>query len=268
MRFGFVLPGGSTTEQLELAVMADDSGWDGVFVWEAAYGFDAWSLLTAMAMRTSRVRLGTMLTPLPWRRPWKLASQVATLDQLSNGRAILAVGVGAVDDALGRTGEVTDLKERAALLDEGIEVIDKLWRGELVHSGARYEVDLTPRVDMAAFRPVQQPRPPIWVVGKWPYPKSMRRVLRTDGWLPYMDELSPEGVHAGIGWLRTHGMRDDFDVITEGETPAGDHAEAAAIVRPWADAGCTWWMETRWGAFDDIRLDESRARLVAGPPVL
>src|SRR6476469_5602275 len=109
MQFGFVLPGGSTAEQLELAILADASGWDGVFVWEAAYGFDAWSLLTAMAMRTSRVRLGTMLTPLPWRRPWKLASQAATLDHLSDGRAILAVGVGAVDTVLGDTGELTDL---------------------------------------------------------------------------------------------------------------------------------------------------------------
>src|SRR5215471_5920956 len=113
MQFGFVLPGGSTQEQLELAILADNHGWDAVFVWEAAYGFDAWSLLSAMAMRTSRVRLGTMLTPLPWRRPWKVASQVATLDQLSNGRAILAVGVGAVDDALGRTGEIDDLRTRA-----------------------------------------------------------------------------------------------------------------------------------------------------------
>src|SRR3954463_14021864 len=140
VRFGFVLPGGSTAEQVELAVLADESGWDAVFVWETADGFDGWGVLTAMAMRTSNVRLGTMLTPLPWRRPWKLASQVATLDQLSNGRAILAVGVGAVDTGLGDTGEVTDLRERAALLDEGIDVIDELWRGELVHSGERYQV--------------------------------------------------------------------------------------------------------------------------------
>src|SRR5437899_10167373 len=129
MRFGFVLPGGSTLEQLELAVLADESGWDGVFVWEAAYGFDAWSLLTAMAMRTTSVRLGTMLTPLPWRRPWKVASQVATLDQLSGGRAVLAIGLGAVDTGLGHTNEVTDRKARAELLDDGIDVIDTLWRG-------------------------------------------------------------------------------------------------------------------------------------------
>ena len=74
----------------------EDFGWDGVFVWEAGYGVDAWSLLAAMAVRTGRVMLGTLLTPLPWRRPWKVASQVATLDQLSGGRAILTVGLGAI----------------------------------------------------------------------------------------------------------------------------------------------------------------------------
>src|ERR1700681_1135624 len=83
MRCGVVLPGGTATQQLELAIVAEQAGWDGVFVWEAAYGVDAWTLLAAIAARTRRVRLGTLLTPLPWRRPWKVASQVATLDQLS-----------------------------------------------------------------------------------------------------------------------------------------------------------------------------------------
>lgn len=93
------------------------------------YGIDAWSLLAAIAERTSRVRLGTMLTPLPWRRPWKVASQAVTLDELSGGRAILAVGLGAVDTGLGKCGEVTDRRIRAELLDEGIEVIANLWAG-------------------------------------------------------------------------------------------------------------------------------------------
>ncbi len=114
MRYGFVLPGGTAAAQLEQAVLADQAGWDGVFVWEAAYGVDAWALLAAMAIRTSQVRLGTMLTPRPWRRPWKVASQAATLDQLSGGRAILSVGLGAVATGLGDTGEETDRRARAS----------------------------------------------------------------------------------------------------------------------------------------------------------
>src|SRR5574342_542853 len=117
MKYGFVLPGGTATQQLEQAVLAENNGWDGVFVWEAAYGVDAWTLLAAMAARTQRIKLGTMLTPLPWRRPWKLASQVVTLDQVSNGRAILTIGLGAVSTDLGNTGEELDRRARADMLD-------------------------------------------------------------------------------------------------------------------------------------------------------
>src|SRR3954462_10248657 len=131
LKFGVVLPGGTPSEQLEQAVLAEEAGWDGGFVWEAAYGVDAWSLLSAMAQRTSRVRLGTMLTPLPWYRPWKVASQVVTLDQLWGGRAILTVGLGAVDTSLGQTGEETDRRVRAELLDEGIDLIAGFWQGQL-----------------------------------------------------------------------------------------------------------------------------------------
>ena len=131
MKYGFVLPGGSAHDQLEQAVIADQAGWDGVFVWEAAYGVDAWSLLSAMAGHTQRIKLGTMLTPLPWRRPWKVASQVATLDALSQGRAIVSVGLGAVMTGLGNTGEEPDRIERAEMLDEGIDLMRGLWHGRL-----------------------------------------------------------------------------------------------------------------------------------------
>ena len=143
MKAGMILPGGTATEQLDQAVLAEQAGWDGVFVWEAAYGVDAWSLLAAIAARTSRVRLGTLLTPLPWRRPWKVASQVATLDQLSGGRAILSVGLGALTTDLPDTGEVTGTRPRADLMDEGIDLIRGLWaagpatRGSTTGTSAR-----------------------------------------------------------------------------------------------------------------------------------
>jgi hypothetical protein len=274
MRFGFVLPGGTASEQLEQAMLADEAGWDGVFVWEAAYGIDAWTLLAAMAQRTTRVRLGTMLTPLPWRRPWKVASQAVTLDQLSNGRAILAVGLGAVDTALGQTGEQTDRRVRAAMLDEGIDLIAGLWQGQLRFAGSHYAIDLAAREDLARVgQPVQQ-RIPIWIVGVWPRPKSMRRVLRCDGLLPMCKDehgsrpTTPDDIRAMRGWLGDHGARPDFDIIMEGETPAADPAKAAADVAVWADAGCTWWLETRWAMPHDAadRLEQVRERLKAGPP--
>ena len=183
MRYGVILPGGTAVEQLEQAVLAEEAGWDGVFVWEAAYGVDAWGLLSAMAARTERIKLGTMLTPLPWRRPWKVASQVVTLDQLSGGRAILAVGLGAVDTDLPLTGEELDLRTRASMMDEGIDLIRELWAGGLSYHGRHYDY-VCARDDLTQVgRPVQE-RIPIWVVGAWPRPKSMRRVLRCDGVLP------------------------------------------------------------------------------------
>jgi alkanesulfonate monooxygenase SsuD/methylene tetrahydromethanopterin reductase-like flavin-dependent oxidoreductase (luciferase family) len=271
MRYGVVLPGGRAPEQLDQAVLAEHAGWDAVFVWEAAYGVDAWSLLAAMATRTERVRLGTMLTPLPWRRPWKVASQVTTLDQLSGGRAILAVGVGAVETDLPDTGEVTDLRGRAERMDEGIDLIRALWEGQVGFEGQfyRYHVD---RLDLTrAGQPVQQ-RIPLWVVGVWPRPKSLRRALRCDGIVPQYQvagrDPAPDDARALRQWLTDHGAGPGFDIVMDGETPAGDPAAAAAVTRPWADAGCTWWLETRWEMPHDSpeRMGEIRARIEAGPP--
>lgn len=246
MRHGFVLPGGTASEQLELAVLAERAGWDGLFVAEVGFAVDAWSLLSAIAVRTSRIRLGTMLTPLPWRRPWKLASQVATLDQLSAGRAILTVGLGAVDDALGRYPEVTDLPARAALLDRGIDMVRGLWDGMTAFD----DLDLSGAV-IASPRPVQS-RIPIWCVAV-PKPPSMRRLARCDGVVAQVGDL--EELAALLAWLDGNGGRP-ADVVVEGETQPGE----TSVVEPWAAAGATWWLETRWGAPDDVRQ-----RIEAGP---
>jgi alkanesulfonate monooxygenase SsuD/methylene tetrahydromethanopterin reductase-like flavin-dependent oxidoreductase (luciferase family) len=264
MRYGAVLPSGTATEQLEMARLAESAGWDGVFVWEAAYGPDAWSMLAAMAARTERVRLGTMLTPLPWRRPWKVASQAATLDQLSDGRAILAVGVGATTTDLPDTGEVTVLRDRADMLDEGIDLIRMLWDGGTSYHGRHYDYE-TDRLDLTrAANPVQR-RIPIWVVGRWPAMKSMQRTLRCDGIIPEYGPMDYQPVPADATavrtWLREHGAADEFDIIADGETSSVDRAAAAESVATWADAGCSWWLETRWEA-----RDQMRDRLEAGPP--
>ena len=244
-----MIPGGSAPEQVELAVLAEEAGWDGVFVWEGGYAVDPWSTLSAMAVRTERVRLGTMLTPLPWRRPWKLAGQVATLDQLSNGRAILAVGVGAVDPALGTYPDITDLKERAALLDAGIDTMRALWEGRSTAG----DVDLS-----AAMRPGPQPvqtRIPIWIVAIPGKPKSMRRALRCDG---VMTQADPDATRQLLQWLDDHGGRPEpFDVVAEGETTPDD----ASAMAPWRGLA-TWWLESRWMTNDP---NEVRQRIRQGP---
>jgi alkanesulfonate monooxygenase SsuD/methylene tetrahydromethanopterin reductase-like flavin-dependent oxidoreductase (luciferase family) len=246
---GFVIPGGSAPQQLELAVLAEEAGWDGVFVAELGFGVDAWALLSAIAVRTSRVRLGTMLTPLPWRRPWKLAGQLVTLDQLSNGRAVLAVGVGAVDVALGTYPEVTDLRARAALLDTNIDVVRSLLDGDAVLDGIGVDLS-TAAVDPP--RPVQG-RVPIWCVAV-DAPRSMRRVQRCDGLVVQVEDAAE--LRAMLAWFDANGGRP-ADVIAQGET---DPATASDVIGPWADAGATWWLESRWSA-----PDAARPRIEAGP---
>ncbi len=274
MKYGFVLPMGDARQIADLALAAEKAGWDGIFVWEPVWGIDAWVSLTAAAMLTSRIRLGTMLTPLSRMRPWKLASETATLDLLSNGKVILAVGLGAVDTGFAEFGEETDRKKRAELLDEGLEILTGLWKGQpFQYAGRHYQVK--PTEFMPPPPPVQQPRIPIWVVGAWPSQKSMARALRWDGLLPTVLKpgaaaglASPEELRRMVDYIqvrRTAGT--PYDVVVEGETPGDQPVEARAILKPWEDAGATWWTETRWNEKRDAEgLLLIRRRIEHGPP--
>ena len=271
MRYGFVLPHGDARTAADLAHEAEEAGWDGFFVWEPVWGIDAWVSLTAAAMRTERIRLGTMLTPLSRMRPWKLASETATLDNLSGGRVILAVGLGATDTGFDAFGEVTDRKTRAELLDEGLDILTGLWRGQpFTYEGKHY------RIKETTFHPppppVQQPRIPIWVVGAWPRPASMRRVVRYDGLLPSVigedgqaRSADPDDIRAIKEYVaKERTETTPFDIVVEGVTSGDDPEKAAATVRPWAEAGATWWIEALWDLPDGP--DKLLARLRQGPP--
>jgi len=126
VKYGFVLPSGDARVAADLAYEAEQAGWDGFFVWEPVWVWDAWVSLAAAAMRTERIRLGTMITPASRMRPWKLASETVTLDHLSGGRVILSVGLGATDTGFDAFGEVTDRRTRAELLDESLDIITGL----------------------------------------------------------------------------------------------------------------------------------------------
>src|SRR5947208_4230366 len=164
---------------LELAERAETAGWDALLLEDyicyqgnpSTPTCDVWATLAAIAVKTSRIRLGTSVTPLPRRRPWKVAREAAAVDQLSAGRLILGVGAGDVGDAFVRDasfthfGEVLDLRQRAEMLDEGLAIIAGLWSGQaFAFSGKHY------RVDEVTFAPtpVQRPRIPIWVGGGYP----------------------------------------------------------------------------------------------------
>lgn len=276
MQYGFIIPGGDVHTVLELAREAEEAGWDGVFYWDgiciegAGLMYDPWAVLAAMAVQTRRVRLGAIITPVSRRRPWKLARETLTVDHLSGGRLIVPVGLGALDDAgFGKVGEPTDRRTRAALLDEGLDILTGLWSGEpFRYDGKRYHLD-----EMTFMpAPVQTPRIPIWVVGAWPSEKSMRRVLKYDGLLPNVlrkdgasGEITPEDIRAMATYVREHREASTpFDIVMEGETPGDDLAQAAEQVRPYAEAGATWWNESMWPAGGEP--ERVRARIRQGPP--
>ncbi|MBA3532972.1 MAG: LLM class flavin-dependent oxidoreductase [Ardenticatenales bacterium] len=281
MRYGVTFPYFEARDLAELSHEAEESGWDGVFVWDAIWGFDVWVALGAAAMRTERVRLGPMLTPPSRRRPWKLASEVATLDRLSNGRVILSVGLGAPEVGFDKVGEETDRKVRAQLLDESLEIITGLWSGKpFSYSGQHYQIqDVT--FDPP---PIQTPRVPIWVAAGWPREKSMQRAVKYEGVLPL--KINPEGGHAPFNTDGTHGnmnpddiraMREyveqrreqgtPYDIVMEGETPGDDAEKARAIIQPYQEAGCTWWLENVWQTpWEQGGVEGIRARIRQGPP--
>lgn len=274
MQYGFVLPRGDARIAADYAHAAENAGWDGFFVWEPIYGVDAWIALTAAAMRTERIRLGTLLSPLSRMRPWKLASEAATLDNLSDGRVIIAVGLGHLPTGFADFGEETDRKKRAELLDEGLAIMTGLWDGQpFSFAGKHYTIqphDFTPHVPPS---PVQQPRIPIWVVGAWPREKSMQRAIRWDGLLPAkMDEAGKfvELLPADVQAMRAYAderrtAATPLDIIVEGVTPGDDPAAAADKVRPWVEHGATWWIESMWETPDPAPV---LARIQQGPPRL
>jgi alkanesulfonate monooxygenase SsuD/methylene tetrahydromethanopterin reductase-like flavin-dependent oxidoreductase (luciferase family) len=272
MRYGIIINAGDPRAMAQLAAEAEASGWDGVFYYDAiAIGdmdmYDPWVVLAAMAGRTERVRLGLVVTPPSRRRPWKLARETMTVDRLSGGRLVLPVGLGALDDAgFGNVGEVTDTPTRAQLLDETLAILDGLWSGRPFGFEGRHY-----RFAPMTFRPtpVQQPRIPIWVVGSWPRERSVARALRWDGIVAQASgaELAPEHVAALVE--RVDAERGDdrvtgrFDVVVNGRTPGDDPEAAAAIVRPFAAAGATWWIDADW---ESATVESARRRVEAGPP--
>src|ERR1700722_6228461 len=311
MRRGIGVPcfGEDPAGLIELGVAAEEAGFDGFFLWDHIVFsntgdgppiIDPWLVLAVVAARTSRIKLGTMITPVPRRRPWQLARQIASLDRLSGGRVILGVGLGS--PAYGDFGifhEPQGARERADMLDEGLDVLAGLWSGErFSYSGQHYTVDpvrFTPP-------PVQRPRIPVWVGGILPATRTVDRAARWDGMVPIrysggqLATGSPEDIAelgVRIGAIRDSGpaagSRPDNskkpqapdDNSKESQPPSDNSkkrpaggdlvvwAEAAAppaavpeIIRPYEEAGATWWIESARPG--DGWWDGVRRRVAAG----
>ncbi|HEY7633413.1 MAG TPA: LLM class flavin-dependent oxidoreductase [Thermoleophilaceae bacterium] len=228
-----------------LAASAEEQGFDGFFVWDhvnyrppTSAVADPWVAMSAVATATERVLIGPLVTPLPRRRVHKLARETATLDVLSGGRLVFGVGLGGDNNGeFSQFGEELDPRERAKLLDDGLDKLVAYWDGEFEP------------------RPLQEPRIPVWVAARWPNKKPMRRAARWDGLFP-IDHDEPEQLAEMVAYVNEH--RPDpsapFDFIVD-NPPGTDPA-------PWEEAGATWCMT---GFGQTPTEAEVRAAIEAGP---
>jgi alkanesulfonate monooxygenase SsuD/methylene tetrahydromethanopterin reductase-like flavin-dependent oxidoreductase (luciferase family) len=229
----------------ELASRAEQRGWDGFFLWDhikyrppVRAVADPWIALAAIACATDRLRIGPLVTPLPRRRAQKVARETVTLDHLSRGRLTLGVGLGSDrNDELEPFGEVVEPRERARLLDQGLEHLSRFWAGEFQPT------------------PVQEPRIPIWVAGRWPNRRPVQRAARWDGMFP-IELGGPDDLAALATEIRDlrAGREDPFDLVAE--------IQPGTAAEPWEAAGASWVLTD----FElQPRLDEVREAIEAGP---
>lgn len=266
MRFGLYLPNQGPFSDVHLLVRlardAEGAGWDGVFLWdallpivdhvgllqeEAARGVDWYGVadptvaLTAIAWATDRIRLGALVTPVSRLRPEVFAQQTATLDRLSAGRLVVGVGLGNPLDQFSAFGHPTDAKVRAAITDEFLDLIVRLWKGEVVEAAGEHfhtrGVALPPR-------PAQEPRIPIWIGADSASRAPRRRAARYDGFVP----ASTGWPHEVIPPEAYHEMRQDIAARRATTTPydlvvignADGTAPVGAEVDSYFAAGVTW----------------------------
>jgi alkanesulfonate monooxygenase SsuD/methylene tetrahydromethanopterin reductase-like flavin-dependent oxidoreductase (luciferase family) len=247
----------------QLAADAEAAGWDGCFVWDQLCWrapvraiADPWITLAAMATATERLRLGPMVTPLPRRRPAKVARETATLDRLSGGRLILGVGIGSDRFAaeLSRTGEQPDDRRRGQMLDESLAILSAAWSGEPVHHRGEYYT-----VDDIEFlpRPAHRPGVPVWAAGFPGNAKPIRRAARLDGFFPANLE-HPDQLAEAVATINNHrsGLTGPYDIAIG--------LPIDTDPRPYAAAGATWWLtEFEPG----VPLDTVRGVLRDGPAI-
>lgn len=272
MKFGLDVP---TTGQYadarvlaQLAVEAENAGWDGFFLWDVLLGdqpiIDPWIALTAIALQTSHIKIGLIVLPLSRHRPWLVARQLANLDQLSQGRIICIVGTGYLERDFSAFGEEADPVIRAQQLDEGLQVLTGLWHDEpFSFAGKHYQLDQV----VLHPKPLQTPRIPLWVVGGWPRRRPFRRAAQWDGICLKSAHantgapLTLDEFHESLSYIHAHRTSTTpFDVVMAGETP-DDRQKGIDMIASFQEAGATWWMEEPY----NWSFEEFHERIRNGP---
>ncbi|MFX1579983.1 MAG: LLM class flavin-dependent oxidoreductase [Promethearchaeota archaeon] len=281
MKYGINIPNfgwfGDIETLVDIAVDVEKAGWDGFFLWDHMLVFkqddmvlpfvDPWVALAAIACNTSKMAIGPLVTPIPRRRPWKVAREALSIDQLSKGRLVLGVGIGAPPDVeFEYFGEVRDDRKRAEMLDEGLEIITGLWSGKpFSFKGVHYnlkEMTFLPK-------PKQEPRIPIWVGGGVPHKAPFKRAARYDGVAPvhskWPEPVTPQLLNDVLDIVKEErGNLDNYDIVISGQTTGSDSTKDRETVESWSQVGTTWFLEDINGMRAEI--DELRERIRMGPP--
>ena len=268
MKFGIYSPNfgktfGNPKLVTKLAIEAEKSGWDGFFLWDhivsTEEGFpdtvDPLIALTSVAENTEKIHIGTTVTPLPRRRPWKLARETVTLDIISEGRLILGIGLGCPDE-FSLMNEETNLGKMAKMADEQLEILNGLWSGEeFSYTGKYYNID------NVIFRPkpVQKPRIRMWGAGTWPKKGPFKRAAKLDGVVPlsrnYRNPLTPSDYRDMIEYMDKNGLQYPYDIVKISFDSTRNSEKEKAIL-DFKDAGVNWWLElvSDWdGSYEKIR---------------
>lgn len=288
MKYGLYLPNfgafGDARLLAELACDAEQAGWDGFFIWDhiarawTPQVVDTWVALTAIAWSTTKIRFGPLVTPLPRRRPWKVARETASLDQLSKGRLVLGVGLGGTggrEVEWANFAEELDLRTRAQMLDEGLDILTGLWSGKpFTYEGQHYQV----KNSQFLPTPIQSPRIPIWVAGNWPHKAPFRRAARWDGVVPQFDleqgdELTQ--LKQAIQYIQEQRKNDSaYEVVYSSALGLNhDSDQLAERIARYAEVGVTWWLGqlypqhfgAEWQGYWPV--EAMRQRIIQGPPV-
>jgi alkanesulfonate monooxygenase SsuD/methylene tetrahydromethanopterin reductase-like flavin-dependent oxidoreductase (luciferase family) len=254
MKFGIYAPNfgntfGNPKLITKLAIESEKSGWHGFFLWDHIVnteGFpdtvDPFIALTSVAENTEKIHIGTTVTPLPRRRPWKLARETVTLDILSEGRLILGIGLGGPSE-FSIMNEETNLRIMAEMADEQLEILNGLWSGEdFSYTGKYYKIDKVKFLP----RPVQRPKIKMWGAGTWPKKGPFKRAAKLDGVIPlsvdYRNPLTPDDYRNMIEYMKKHGLRYPFDIV-EISFDATRSNDKKRSIQDFQDAGVNWWLE-------------------------
>ncbi|MGW5385107.1 LLM class flavin-dependent oxidoreductase [Nocardia sp. NPDC003963] len=266
MRFGVYVPSygpyGDPRVLRDLAVEAERAGWDGFFMYDVLSPLDddpppvadPWVVLSAIAQATTTITLGPMVVPLPRRRPWKLALEAGTLQQLSGGRLILGLGAGVPVDYTNYGESAARLGSR---LDESAGLLRQFLAGGVVeHTSEHYRVSGVP------FAPIDVP---VWTSGFWPRKTPVRAAQDADGLFPQIRDPEDDFRLPTPDEL----VRIRADFVAAGGRADGDIAiwspstePSATRVGDYAAAGVTWWFSDG----STVTPEQLRKRIAAGPP--